>query len=271
MAGRAFKMLGRRGRAPRSRWPAPRSRPSGSPPGACAATTTPTPTTDLVPRFDEIRSLPSDDGGVDQRHQPGRGPADRALARRHALGADLGEADGVAARGRVPDDRVRPPRATARRRSARAATRSTRSPTTCARVVEGLDLHDAVLVGHSMGGIAAQLFCLRYPEVAAERVAGIVLLSTLSRTALSGNRHLLHALERVAAATPDAGGVLRLSRPRAAHRPDRLRPEPAAEPRRADPPDDPRVRPGDPEGARRARCSASTSPTSCAGSRCRRS
>src|SRR4029450_5469791 len=55
-------------------------------------------------------------------------------------------------------------------------------------VVEGLDLHDAVLVGHSMGGVAIQLFCLRHPEIAAERVAGIVLLSSLSRIALSRNR-----------------------------------------------------------------------------------
>ena len=60
-------------------------------------------------------------------------------------------------------------------------------------VVEGLDLRDAVLVGHSMGGIAVQLFCLRHPDVAAERVAGIVLLSTLSRTAVSGNPRLLSA------------------------------------------------------------------------------
>ncbi len=48
-------------------------------------------------------------------------------------------------------------------------------------VVEGLDLHDAVLVGHSMGGVAVQSFVTVYPEIAAERVAGIVLLSTLAK------------------------------------------------------------------------------------------
>ena len=55
-------------------------------------------------------------------------------------------------------------------------------------VVEGLDLHDAVLVGHSMGGVAVQVVLpSSYPEIAAERVAGIVLLSTLARTVLSGS------------------------------------------------------------------------------------
>ena len=49
-------------------------------------------------------------------------------------------------------------------------------------VLEGLDLHGAVLVGHSMGGVAVQAFVTRFPEIAAERVAGIVLLSTLAKT-----------------------------------------------------------------------------------------
>jgi len=49
-------------------------------------------------------------------------------------------------------------------------------------VLEGLDLRGAVLVGHSMGGVAVQEFVTSFPEVAAERVAGIVLLSTLAYT-----------------------------------------------------------------------------------------
>ena len=52
-------------------------------------------------------------------------------------------------------------------------------------VLEGLDLHGAVLVGHSMGGVAVQSFVTRFPEVAAERVAGIVLRRP-SRTHRSG-------------------------------------------------------------------------------------
>jgi pimeloyl-ACP methyl ester carboxylesterase len=75
-------------------------------------------------------------------------------------------------------------------------------------VVEGMDLHDAVLVGHSMGGIAVQLFCLRHPEIAAERVAGIVLLCTMARTALSANKRLLALVDWVANVTPEAGRVL---------------------------------------------------------------
>ena len=49
-------------------------------------------------------------------------------------------------------------------------------------MLDGLDLRDAVLVGHSMGGVAVQAFVIRYPEIAAERVRGIVLLSTLAYT-----------------------------------------------------------------------------------------
>jgi len=48
-------------------------------------------------------------------------------------------------------------------------------------VVEDLDLRDLVIVGHSMGGMALLAFVLRYPEVAAARVRGIVLASTAAR------------------------------------------------------------------------------------------
>ena len=49
-------------------------------------------------------------------------------------------------------------------------------------VLERMDLRDAILVGHSMGGIALQAFASRYPDVAAERVRGMVLMSTLAKT-----------------------------------------------------------------------------------------
>ena len=73
-------------------------------------------------------------------------------------------------------------------------------------VVEGLDLRDAVLVGHSMGGIAVQSFLLRHPEVAAERIKGVVLLSTLARVPLSGPRAagLRALIERVGDLAPDS-------------------------------------------------------------------
>jgi len=51
-------------------------------------------------------------------------------------------------------------------------------------VVEGLDLHGAILVGHSLGGVAMLMFAINYPDLVAERVAGMVLLSSLSYTLL---------------------------------------------------------------------------------------
>ena len=72
-------------------------------------------------------------------------------------------------------------------------------------VLEGLDLHGAVLVGHSMGGVAVQSFVTRFPEVAAERVAGIVLLSTLAYTPFGSRSTRTKArLERISKRAPDA-------------------------------------------------------------------
>lgn len=45
-------------------------------------------------------------------------------------------------------------------------------------VVEDLDLRDAVIVGHSMGGMTALRFAIDHPQVLDERVAGLVLMST---------------------------------------------------------------------------------------------
>ena len=46
--------------------------------------------------------------------------------------------------------------------------------------VEALDLRDAVLVGHSMGGVSAMSFTATHPDVAAERLRGQVLVATLA-------------------------------------------------------------------------------------------
>jgi pimeloyl-ACP methyl ester carboxylesterase len=71
-------------------------------------------------------------------------------------------------------------------------------------VVEGLDLGDAVLVGHSLGGVAVQSFVIHYPEIAAERVAGIVLLSTLAHTAFGSRSTRTKAqLEKLMGFAPD--------------------------------------------------------------------
>ncbi|HSO94511.1 MAG TPA: alpha/beta fold hydrolase [Acidimicrobiia bacterium] len=64
-------------------------------------------------------------------------------------------------------------------------------------VLETLDLRDAILVGHSMGGVAVQAFALRHPDVLHERVRGLVLDSTLAKTSLSASRQLRGLAERV--------------------------------------------------------------------------
>ncbi|MEL6982733.1 MAG: alpha/beta hydrolase [Actinomycetota bacterium] len=51
-----------------------------------------------------------------------------------------------------------------------------------AQTLSALDLRDVVLVGHSMGGIAAMVFAVEHPEVFAERVRSMVLVATTSRT-----------------------------------------------------------------------------------------
>lgn len=45
-------------------------------------------------------------------------------------------------------------------------------------VITAFDLRDAVLVGHSMGGMTIQAFAARHPAVLAERVRGVVLVAT---------------------------------------------------------------------------------------------
>lgn len=47
-----------------------------------------------------------------------------------------------------------------------------------ATLLTELDLHDAVLVGHSMGGMTVMQFCGDHPEVLADRVAGLVFVAT---------------------------------------------------------------------------------------------
>jgi pimeloyl-ACP methyl ester carboxylesterase len=75
-------------------------------------------------------------------------------------------------------------------------------------VLERMDLRDAILVGHSMGGIALQAFASHYPEVAAERVRGMVLMSTLAKTYLSGASWLRKMFERLTGGGPSAGDLM---------------------------------------------------------------
>jgi pimeloyl-ACP methyl ester carboxylesterase len=45
-------------------------------------------------------------------------------------------------------------------------------------VLEAVDAHDAVVAGHSMGGMAAQALAVGHPDVTAQRVRALVLVST---------------------------------------------------------------------------------------------
>jgi pimeloyl-ACP methyl ester carboxylesterase len=76
-------------------------------------------------------------------------------------------------------------------------------------VIEGLDLHDVVLVGHSMGGMAMQAFAIHHPDIALERVSGLVLLSTAARAVTSDARRLRGPLERITGAVPNVGAIMR--------------------------------------------------------------
>jgi 3-oxoadipate enol-lactonase len=76
-------------------------------------------------------------------------------------------------------------------------------------VLETLDLCDAILVGHSMGGMAVQSFMVHHAEVAAARVKGIVLQSTSARMPTSDASKTRGVLERVSGVVPDFGALMR--------------------------------------------------------------
>jgi pimeloyl-ACP methyl ester carboxylesterase len=47
-------------------------------------------------------------------------------------------------------------------------------------VLEHVDVHDAVLAGHSMGGMTAQAFAIEHPDAFRARIRALVLVSTSS-------------------------------------------------------------------------------------------
>jgi pimeloyl-ACP methyl ester carboxylesterase len=76
-------------------------------------------------------------------------------------------------------------------------------------VLESLDLRDAVLVGHSMGGMAVQALAVHHPDVVRKRVRGIVLVSTSPRSFASDARRIQAGLDRAVGVVPDVGMLLR--------------------------------------------------------------
>lgn len=79
-----------------------------------------------------------------------------------------------------------------------------------ATVLTGLDLRNAVLVGHSMGGLAVQAFALDFPDELRTRVRGIVLLSTLTRTRNVGPAAVRDALSAGVRNGPSIGSVMQM-------------------------------------------------------------
>ncbi|MFZ4514704.1 MAG: alpha/beta fold hydrolase [Acidimicrobiia bacterium] len=77
-----------------------------------------------------------------------------------------------------------------------------------ATVVEALDLTNAVLVGHSMGGLAVQGFALGHPTVLQQRVQGLVLLSTMSRARNVGPSVMREALTAGVRNGPALGSMM---------------------------------------------------------------
>lgn len=53
-----------------------------------------------------------------------------------------------------------------------------------ATVLTQLDLRRAIVAGHSMGGMTTMRFCTDFPDVLAERVAGVVFVATAAATPL---------------------------------------------------------------------------------------
>lgn len=53
-------------------------------------------------------------------------------------------------------------------------------------VLRHIDARDAIVVGHSMGGMAALKFCELYPEELGQRVAGLMLVATTAADVMTG-------------------------------------------------------------------------------------
>lgn len=84
-----------------------------------------------------------------------------------------------------------------------------RLATDLATLLTTLDLHDAIIAGHSMGGMTLMTLCRDHPETVDERVAGVVFVATRASRPVSGPlaaplRDLLGRGRRIV----DGGGVL---------------------------------------------------------------
>ena len=164
--------------------------------------------TALRPRFDEARRVPSHDGGGIHTISAGSGPT---LVLSH--GVTLSSRLWVKQFDHLP---VRGLRVVAYDHRGHGESEPGESGHTLANlaadvrtVLEELDLRDVVLVGHSMGGVAVMAFAIEHPDVAAARVHGLVLMSTLATTHVSLSRRLRCGLQQAWDRGPDIVGLMR--------------------------------------------------------------
>lgn len=76
-------------------------------------------------------------------------------------------------------------------------------------VLEAVDARNAVFVGHSMGGVAVQALALDHGRVVRERLAGMVLLSTIGRVPMAKLPGAGDAFMQVISRGPGIGAFMR--------------------------------------------------------------
>jgi 3-oxoadipate enol-lactonase len=151
---------------------------------------------ELTPVFDEARRIPSHDGGSIYTISRGEGPT---VLFSHGVTLDVRlwfkQFDELPARGlRVVAYDQRGHGQSETGSSGHSIENLAEDLKT---VIRELDLRDVVVVGHSMGGIAAQAFANNHAKFAQRRVRGLVLMSTLAKTHISGSQRLRDLVGRL--------------------------------------------------------------------------
>jgi pimeloyl-ACP methyl ester carboxylesterase len=160
----------------------------------------------LIPEFDESRILDSHDGGTIYTISRGRGPAVvfcHGVTLSSRVWAKQFETFPAAGFRAVAFDS----RGHGESRAGDTGHSLDNLADDLRTVLEALDLHDVILVGHSMGGMAVQAFAIRHPDVLDERVSGLVLLST--HNLVSDAKRVRGAVEKVVNIGPDVGTFMR--------------------------------------------------------------
>ncbi|MGH9024556.1 MAG: alpha/beta fold hydrolase [Acidimicrobiia bacterium] len=74
--------------------------------------------------------------------------------------------------------------------------------------LDAIDVHDAILVGHSNGGVAVQAYAIDDPEALHERVRGLVLLSSLARGGVTHIQWIRSAARAMSDRSPSFASVM---------------------------------------------------------------